>query len=391
MKQVTIDMQNLMRLDVVVRNPAVEGYRLDVYLTRRLQSYSRTLVQRLIKEGLVTVNNKRTKPGYALSHGDTIVLMLPRLIEPQMKPEAIPLDIIYEDDHVIAINKPPHFVVHPAAGHWRGTLVNALLHHCGILPQTDDVYRPGIIHRLDKDTSGVILAAKTAKAHFELASQFEERTVKKEYYAIVEGEPRFDSDVINVPIGRDPANHERMKAFPIGRKRPIISVDDLDAGRRDATIRNRPSSGKARSNGRGNSHDQVTREAITCYEVIERFRGFALIRVMPRTGRTHQIRVHLAHIGLPIVADSEYGRRDSLSWHELESGADRRNMPAESPGSTAELEAADKGILISRQALHAHKLTCVHPMTGEEITFEAPLHEDMQRLLHALRQLRRLS
>jgi 23S rRNA pseudouridine1911/1915/1917 synthase len=432
MRQITVDMQNLTHLDVVVRNPAVEGYRLDVYLTKRLHSYSRTLVQRLIRDGLVTVNNKKSKPGYEVSPGDCIALSLPRLIEPQMKPEPIPLNIIYEDDYVIAINKPPHFVVHPAGGHWEGTLVNALLHHCGVLPQTDDIYRPGIIHRLDKDTSGVIIAAKTAKAIFDLSSQFEERTVKKEYLAVVEGEIRFDSDIIDKSIGRDPANYERMKVFHIGR-------DAISPGHvaRNAISPNHRSTVATRA-GR-NSVSPCVREAVTVYEVIERFSGFTFVRLKPHTGRTHQLRVHLASIGHPVVADSEYGRRDALFLRQLGTaeGAHRICSPTgvcDSPSPPSggeggvsggennrvstftdevkagpakphqihspimsgrpiaaprpELAGLGGGELISRQALHSHRLTCVHPVSGKEMTFEAPLAPDIQRLLDALRTFR---
>ncbi|MBI3269632.1 MAG: RluA family pseudouridine synthase [Planctomycetes bacterium] len=327
-------MNDLRTVEYVVHNPAVEDYRLDVYLTKRLQLYSRTMVQKLIKDELVTVNGRKSKPAYELCVHDKIVVRVPRLVEAQTIPEDIPLDIVYEDDHIVVVNKPPHFVVHPAAGHWEGTLVNALLHHCGVLPQTDDIYRPGIVHRLDKNTSGIIVAAKTQGAHFRVTSQFEARTVKKEYIAIVEGEPRFDSDLVDGPIGHNPHDRERMM---IGGLNP--------------------------------------REAQTVYHAVERFRGFTLVRAEPKTGRTHQIRVHLAHVGHPVVADSLYGRRESLYDWELRFSQKPADHPPEEP-------------LIARHALHARWIAFAHPETGEPVEFAAPLPEDMTRLLEALRRHR---
>ena len=207
-KPIQVDFSILTRHEFAIHKEAVLQ-RIDLYVHKRLPDYSRTLVQRLIKEGLVTVNGNPTKPSYGINLGDVIRVEVPKLIEPHVVATDIPLEILFEDDHLLAINKPPHFVVHPAAGHCDDTLVNALLHHCGVLPETDDIYKPGIVHRLDKDTSGVIIAAKTLKAHGELTKMFQERTIEKEYHAIVEGEVRFDEDVIDKDIDRHRKDFEK--------------------------------------------------------------------------------------------------------------------------------------------------------------------------------------
>jgi len=314
-------------------------YRYDAYLARRCPSYSRSLIQRLIKEGLVTVSGRSIKPSSVVQRGDQIRLELPLILMPQVQPKDIPLEILYEDEHLIAINKPPNFVVHPAAGHWDDTLVNALLHHCGTLPETDEIYKPGIVHRIDKDTSGVILAAKTIAAHKALTAQFADRTTRKEYRAIVEGRLERDADVIDRPMGRSQRDWKKMAVYD--------AVDDA----RDI------------------------KEAVTEYEVLERFHGFTLVAARPRTGRTHQIRVHLASIGHPIVGDATYGRRASLSPADL---VDERTASGE---ETVEP-------VLDRQALHAAKLTLTHPATGAPITFEAPLPADMDACLALLRRVR---
>ncbi len=330
MKITRVDMNNLRTVELDVRNAAVEDYRLDVYVTKRVPGYSRTLVQRLIKDGHITVNGKNGKPSLQIEVGDHIIINVPKLIEPQMEPEDIPLDVVYEDAEILAINKGPRFVVHPAAGHWDGTLVNALLHHCGVLAETDDIYRPGIVHRLDKDTSGVILAAKTIRAHTALTEQFEARTIEKEYRAIVWGELRFDSDVIDAPIGR--CEHDREKQA-------------------------------IRKNGK---------PAQTFYKALERFDGFTYVACHPKTGRTHQIRVHLAHIGYPIVADSTYGGKDAVFARDL--------CPPTDPAR----EGTEP--LICRQALHAFRIGFTHPVTKEAMECSAPLPDDIQATLDALRR-----
>jgi 23S rRNA pseudouridine1911/1915/1917 synthase len=199
---IRLDFEHRRTLELKVQKDFQGKYRYDYYLAQRCPSYSRSLLQRLIKEKYVTVNDRTIKPSTVVQRGDQIRLELPLILMPQVQPRDIPLEILFEDAHLIAINKPPDFVVHPAAGHWDDTLVNALLHHCGTLPETDEIYKPGIVHRIDKDTSGVILAAKTISAHKGLTAQFADRTTRKEYWAIVEGTVERDADVIDRPMGR---------------------------------------------------------------------------------------------------------------------------------------------------------------------------------------------
>ena len=333
-KPVKVDYEHLAEHEFEIYKEAVLQ-RLDVYLHKRMPEYSRTLVQKLIKDGLVTVNGHPSKPSYEINLGDKIVCRLPKLIQPHVVASDIPLEIVFEDEHLIAINKPPQFVVHPAAGHWDDTLVNALLHHCGVLPETDEIYKPGIVHRIDKDTSGVIIAAKTLRAHGELTRQFQERVVQKSYRAIVEGEVKFDEDVIDKEIARHKKEFEKMAVVKKGQGKPATSF----------------------------------------YRVLERFRGFSFVEVAPRTGRTHQIRVHMASIGHPCVADSTYGKRDALFLRDL--------------GAESDLLVPDpKEPILMRQALHAYWISFVHPVTGMTVEFSAPLAQDMELALRLLRQYR---
>jgi 23S rRNA pseudouridine1911/1915/1917 synthase len=333
-KPVRVDYERVERQEFEIHKEAALQ-RLDVYLHKRLPGYSRTLVQKLIKDGMITVNGRPTKPAYEINLGDRIACELPRLILPHVVATDIPLEIVHEDDQLIAINKPPQFVVHPAAGHWDDTLVNALLHHCGVLPETDDVYKPGIVHRIDKDTSGVIIAAKTLQAHGELTRQFQERTVQKAYRAIVEGEVELDEDVIDKEIGRHPKDFEKMAVVRKGHGKPAVSF----------------------------------------YRVLERFRGFTYVEVWPKTGRTHQIRVHMSSIGHPCVSDSDYGRRDALFLRDLGAESDP-------------LVPDPKEAVLMRQALHAWWISFVHPGTGETAEYSAPVAQDMERLLALLRKYR---
>lgn len=333
-KPVKVDFEHPVEHEFSIHKESVLQ-RLDVYVHKRLPEYSRTLVQKLIKDGLITVNGQPSKPSYEINLGDRIVCRMPRLIQPHVVPSDIPLDIVYEDAHLIAINKPPQFVVHPAAGHWDDTLVNALLHHCGVLPETDEVYKPGIVHRIDKDTSGIIIAAKTLRAHGDLTRQFQERTVEKSYRAIVEGEVPFDEDVIEKEIGRHKRDFEKMAVVRKGEGKPATSF----------------------------------------YRVLERFRGFTFVEVAPRTGRTHQIRVHMASIGHPCVADSTYGKRDALFLRDLGAESDPLVPDPKEP-------------ILMRQALHAYRIAFTHPETGRIVEFTAPLAEDMARALELLRKYR---
>jgi len=311
-----------------------EGMRLDQYVQLHLGTdFSRTDVQKSIVSGSITVNGKSSKPGYKVRKLDKLHVAMPEPTHEIPVPEDIPLHILYQDDHLVLINKPPHMVVHPAKGNWSGTLVNALQWHFREHLSTGNGHlRAGIVHRLDKDTSGVILVAKDDVTHRELSMQFESRKVFKEYVAIVAGELDRDSDYIEGALKMHP--HDRLK---------MVVSTDADA-----------------------------KHALSYYEVLERFRGFTLVKVQPRTGRTHQIRVHLLHVGCPVLADKIYGGRVSVKLSEL----------------TPELPDGEDSVLIGRQALHAFRLRFQHPRTEQWIEAEAPLPPDMRCLLEALRQYR---
>ena len=314
-------------LEFVVTS-ADAGTRLDVFLARALPKHSRVQLRKVIGAGGVTVNGQGTKVAYKLSPGDRIQVTLPPMNTAGPHPENIPLDILYEDEHIIAVNKPPGMVVHPARGHWSGTLASALSFHFQQLSKVGGPTRPGIVHRLDRDTSGVMVVAKTDPMHYALAAQFEARTTEKEYLAITAGVPNRDADRVDQPIGMHPQQREKM----------AIRADH-----------------------------HTSRDASTFYEVVERFPGYALVRVLPKTGRTHQIRVHLAHIGCPVLCDKLYGGRSQITRGEL-------------LGRTA-----DSQVLLTRQALHARRIKLAHPETKEPIEFVAPLPADMQMVLAALR------
>jgi 23S rRNA pseudouridine1911/1915/1917 synthase len=291
------------------------------------------VIQKVIDAKAVLINGQPTKASYKVRLGDEIRVWLPELADDAPAPEDIPLEVVFEDQVLTVINKPAGMVVHPAKGHWTGTLVNALQFHYDNLSTLAGENRPGIVHRLDRDTTGLLIVAKDELAHRKLALLFEQRTIRKEYLALVSGVPQRDSDYIERTIGFHPTNREKM------------------------AIRLPEDGGK---------------EAVTFYEVLERFEGFALVRCRPATGRTHQIRVHLTHIGHPIVADKAYSGRDRLTLRDL---AGDRAADGDTP-------------LIERQALHAHRLRFPHPLTGEAIDLEAPLPEDMSRVLAALRAYR---
>jgi len=322
--------ETIKNLRLVIRKGRAAGNRVDRYLSGRFGQYSRAFFQGKIRRGEVLVNDAAVKPSTELRVGDVITFTIPRPPTFEIEPEDLPLDVLFEDDHMLAVNKPPNLVVHPARGHKRGTLVNALLYHCRYLAETGSPQRPGIVHRLDRDTSGVLLVAKSEAAHSALGKQFEARTVHKEYRAIVEGVLRFDSDVINKPIGRHPKDRTRMSI--------------------------RATEG---------------RHAESFYEVVERFPAFTYVRVQPRTGRTHQIRVHLRSLGHPVVADRDYAHRSALY------AADIAGRP----------RADDEAPLIDRQALHAYAITFRHPGTRQKMTITAALPADFERTLQALRDL----
>lgn len=309
------------------------GQRLDVYLAAQFPAFSRTHLRRAINAVGILVNGLRSKASHHVRSGERISVVLPKLPREGPQPENIPLEILYEDDWIAAINKPPGMVVHQGRGHWQGTLTAALQFHFDHLSSLAGETRPGIVHRLDRDTSGAMVVAKTDRAHFLLARQFADRTVEKEYLAIVAGSPDRDRDWIELPIGLHPYHREKM-----------------------AVRHDHPSS----------------KPAASFYEVVERFDGFACVRILPKTGRTHQIRVHLASIGCPVLCDRLYSSRARLTRGELLG------------------EGEDETPVLERQALHARRLKLAHPTTGQPLDFETPLPEDFRGVLALLRAHRRL-
>jgi 23S rRNA pseudouridine1911/1915/1917 synthase len=319
---------------VLTVGPEAAGQRLDVFLSRAFPEFSRSFLARSIDAKAVRVDGVVSKGSAKLRVGSAVALTVPR--PPRAGPEAeeIPLDFLFVDDAIAVVNKPPGMVVHPAKGNWKGTLAGALKWHLeqadngGGLSTTGGAVRPGIVHRLDRDTSGVIVVARSEAAHHALARQFEQRTVSKTYLAVTQGQPRFDADEIDLPIGIHPYQREKM------------------------AIR---------------SDHSTSRPAVTRYEVLERFRAGALVRLAPRTGRTHQIRVHLAAIGAPVLGDGLYAGRGVIEPAFL-------GLPPGPP-------------LLERQALHAAALELDHPVSGERLRFAAPLPADIERVLAALRAM----
>lgn len=308
--------------------------RLDAFLVRHFPKFSRVKLQRAIAAKKVRVDGKHAKSSTRLKREQKIEFLPPQPEPENTIPEDIPLNILYEDDHLVAINKPPSMVVHPAKGHWSGTLTAALAFHFQQLSSIGGATRPGIVHRLDRDTSGVILVAKSDAAHINLASQFEKRIVEKEYFAIVSPSPNHDRDIIDKPIGAHPYQREK-KAIRIGHS--------------------------------------TSRNASSFFEVIERYQGFASVRVKPKTGRTHQIRVHMAHIGCSVLCDRLYSGRAKLHLHDLT----RKNQ--------------DQEILLERQALHALNIKFQHPIDGNEMSISAPIPDDIQQTEQAIRKFRPLT
>ncbi len=317
-------------LEIVVQESQAD-VRLDWFLAQQFPRYSRTYLRRAINAAAVQVNGQRTKASHRVSAGEHVAIVLPELPREGPEPADIPLDILYEDSALAAINKPPGMVVHPGKGNWNGTLASALAFHFDRLSHLGGPTRPGIVHRLDRDTSGVIVVAKNDRAHKSLADQFENRTVQKEYFALVTGRPDRDRDLIDLPIGFHPQQREKMAIRP-----------------------NHPDS----------------RPAQTFYEVVERFDGMSSVRLLPRTGRTHQIRVHLAAIHCPVLCDRAYGGRAQLTRGELRRVTD------------------DDEVLLERQALHARRLVVTHPESGQPMEFVAPLPADMSRVVDELRRWR---
>jgi 23S rRNA pseudouridine1911/1915/1917 synthase len=298
---------------------ALAGKRLDRALAEIRSDLSRVQIRRLIESGAITVCSRRAKVAHRLRTGERVEGSVPAPVPLDLAPEAIPLAIAYEDAHLLVIDKPAGLVVHPAAGHQRGTLVHALLHHCRDLAGIGGALRPGIVHRLDKDTSGLLVVAKSDAAHRALTQQFRERSVDREYLALVRGSPGAETGTVDAEIRRHPSDRKRFTADPRVRQ------------------------GEAR-------------RAVTHWSVARRLGEFALLRVRLETGRTHQIRVHLASVGLPVAGDPVYG-------------GGRR--PASRLG-------------LRRQALHAARLGFAHPKSGERLSFESPLPDDLRRALEEL-------
>jgi 23S rRNA pseudouridine1911/1915/1917 synthase len=309
---------------VITVAPDLAGARLDAFLASQLADVSRATIHKAIQGGDCLVNDHSAKPSYKVRAGDEIQLDLPALAPLEASPEDIPLDIEYEDEAVIVINKPAGMIVHPGAGVKSGTLANALVYHFNQLSQATSA-RPGIVHRLDVGTSGLIVVAKTDRAHQHLAAQFEARTVEKHYTALVYGQVKDEAGRIDAPIGRDPRNRVKMAVRPAGQGR----------------------------------------NALTLYHVVERFADFTLLNVEIKTGRTHQIRVHLAHLKHPIVADVTYegGRVNTVKDARLRSAIEK----------------------LGRPFLHAASLRFMHP-NGERMAFDVKLPDKLQHYMDSLKR-----
>jgi len=321
-----------------VGQPA-SGTRLDLYLASVCSDLSRSRIQKLIEEGAARIAGQSAKPSHVVRAGDAVEIEVPEPRPVAINAENIPLDVLYEDEHLLAIDKPAGLVVHPSPGHDAGTLVNALLHHVKDLAGVGGELRPGIVHRLDRDTSGVLLVAKSDLAHVSLSRQMKKRAMRKEYMALVAGVPKVRKGEVAFAIGRDPRDRKKMRAFR--------QLESLPAG---------------------------AREARTLYEIEREWfaLGLTLLRCRLVTGRTHQIRVHLAAAGLPVVGDPVYGRP---RYDRLSDAALKKTLQE-----------------FPRQALHAERIAFRHPATNEPIDIVAPLPADMTELIESVETVsRRLS
>lgn len=320
--------QDTTDIQIVVPPKRVDGERVDKYLSTALPKVSRSRLQKLIGDSFIQVNGQSVKPSYQITPGDVIRVIIPRPPRWEVEPEPIPLDIIYEDARIIAVNKPAGLVVHPGVGNRTGTLVNALLYHTEKLAPTDNDLRPGLVHRLDKDTSGIVLAAKDEETHRRLSRQFEERVVEKEYRAWTWGAPEPPSGTIRRAIDRHPRDRKTFTTRPSGKR------------------------------------------AVTHYEVLEDHEIIALLRLRIETGRTHQIRVHLKSLGFPVVGDPTY------------SGRSKRLKTLAARDRTWGARILET---MTRQALHAFRIGFNHPWTGKWMELEAPLPADfleLETLIH---------
>lgn len=294
------------------------GKRIDAALASAGLEHSRSTLASWIKDGQVLVNGQPVKSSYKVKSGDKIRITVPDTKSVAIQPENIPLDIVYEDDDLLVVNKEQGMVVHPAAGHAGGTLVNALLFHAP-LSSINGEFRPGIVHRIDRDTSGILMVAKNDRAHQALAAELKAHKTERYYYALVKGEFKEDHGTVDAPIGRHPKDRKKQAVVAGGR------------------------------------------EAVTHFEVLERFHGYTLLRLALETGRTHQIRVHMQYIGHPVVGDATYGHQQELL-----------------------------GISLKGQLLHAKTLVLTQPTTGEKMTFDSPLPSSFERVLKALKEEQKL-
>ncbi len=310
--------------------PEADGLRLDVFLARTWPELSRSQARRLVDGGAVRVGGAHRRASFHLAAGDEVAVILPEPEPSTLQPEAIPLDIVYEDGYLLVVNKPAGLTVHPAAGARRGTLVHALLHHCDDLSGIGGVLRPGIVHRLDKGTSGLLVVAKTDEAHRSLAEQIRERSLKRLYRALVWGRPHADEGVVDAPVGRHPTDRKKMAVVASGGK-----------------------------------------NAATHFKVVGCYKLLSLLELKLETGRTHQVRTHMAHLGCPVFGDPEYGGR-------------RKALNSLRGRFAREAAALLKGI--DRQALHAWRLSLVHPAHGRRCEFTAPLPEDIKWVLERLEE-----
>jgi 23S rRNA pseudouridine1911/1915/1917 synthase len=312
----------------IVVPPGKKPERLDVFLTHHVENATRSRVQRAIRTGNVLVNGRIARPSHPVVPGERISITLPTPPPRRAEPERIPLDIVYEDDDLLVVDKPAGMVTHPAHGNRTGTLVNALLYHTTELSGAGEADRPGIVHRLDKDTSGLLVVAKNENAHASLARQFSERTIVREYQAIVWGHLKQRSGLIEASLGRNRSDRKKIAVLAAGKP------------------------------------------AATEYTVLEEFAYLSLVRLKLRTGRTHQIRVHLAHIGHPVFGDPVYNGRRIMAGNR-------------SARQRAEVQMLLK--LIRRQALHARTIGFVHPRTGKGLLFDSPLPTDMIAVIGRLK------
>jgi len=310
-------LENQAELKDILVSSRDAGKRVDKFLSGSSLNLSRSFIQKLIDDVSVKVNGMPVRPSYVLKENDRISVSIPPPKKLDVRPENIPIKVVYEDSDVIVLDKPAGLVVHPAAGNFSGTLVNALMFHCEKLSSIGGVLRPGIVHRLDKNTSGLMVVAKSDAAHRSISEQMKKRSVKKTYAALVHKRVPQDEGTIDSRVGRNPVHRKKMSVI------------------RDSKLK--------------------SREALSKYRVVERFKGYTLLDVEIMTGRTHQIRVHMASIGHPVVGDSVYGKKKN------ELG-------------------------IARQLLHAKKLGFAHPVTGQYLEFESELPGDFERALSALRK-----